>query len=57
MNPPPPPGFPPINQAQSQELKQYLLNRQGQGPLFSFLFYSAIVLLIILVSVLKPNNI
>ncbi len=56
MNPPPPPGFPPINQAQSQELKQYLLNRQGQGPLFSFLFYSAIVLLIMLVSVLKPHN-
>ena len=56
MNPPPPPGYPPINQAQSEELKQYLLNKQGKGPLFSFLFYSAFVLLIMLISVLKPHN-
>ena len=57
MNPPPPqPGFPPINRAQSEELKQYLLNKQGEGPLLTFLYYSASILLILLVSVLKPHS-
>ena len=38
MNPPPPPG----NQLfQSDELKKYLLTKQGKGPLFAFLLSSA----------------
>ena len=41
---------------QSEELKKYLLNKQGKGPLFAFLFSSAIVFLIFLVTVLKPNR-
>ena len=56
MNPPPPPPGMNTNQYQSEELKKYLLIKQGKGPLFTFLFYSAIVLLIMLVTVLKPHR-
>ena len=53
MNPPPPPG----NQLfQSDELKKYLLTKQGKGPLFAFLLSSATFFLILLVSVLKPHR-
>ena len=52
MNPPPP-GF---NRLQSDELKEYLLNKQGKGPLFTFLYYSAIIFLIQLISILKPHR-
>ena len=54
MNPPPP-GMP-NNRFQSDQLKQYLLVKQGKGPLFIFLYYSAITFLIMLVSVLKPHR-
>ena len=53
MNPPPPNINP---QFQSQELKKYLLEKQGKGPLFAFLLTSAIVFLALLVSVLKPHR-
>ena len=52
MNPPPP-GF---NRLQSDELKEYLLNKQGKGPLFTFLYYSAVIFLIQLISILKPHR-
>ena len=45
-----------VNQLQSEELKRYLLVKQGKGPLFIFLYYSAIVFLILLISVLKPHR-
>ena len=54
MNPPPP-GMP-NNRFQSDQLKQYLLVKQGKGPSFIFLYYSAITFLIMLVSVLKPHR-
>ena len=55
MNPPPPPqgGYP---NAMSEELKKYLLSKHGKGPLFAFLFSSATVFLVLLVTVLKPNR-
>ena len=46
----------PTNQFQSEELKQYLLVKQGKGHLFSFLYYSALIFLIMLISVLKPHR-
>ena len=55
MNNPRPHGIP-TNQFQSDELKQYLLVKQGKGPLFSFLYSSAIIFLIMLISVLKPHR-
>ena len=54
MNPPPP-GMQ-VNQYQSEELKKYLLVKQGKGPLFIFLYYSAIVFLVMLITVLKPHR-
>ena len=51
-----PPGAPGINQIQSEELKKYLLTKQGKGPLYTFLFSSAIFFLILLVSFLKPHR-
>ena len=56
MNPPPPiqPGVPP--KALSDELKKYLLRKQGKGPLFAFLLSSSTVFLVFLISVLKPNR-
>ena len=53
MNPPP---RPPINQFQSEELKKYLLTKQGKGPLYAFLFTSAIFFLVFLITVLKPHR-
>ena len=52
MNPPPR-G---VNRFQSDELKEYLLNKQGKGPLFTFLYYSAVIFLIQLISILKPHR-
>ena len=51
----PPPGMQ-VNQFQSEELKKYLLVKQGKGPLFIFLYYSAIVFLVMLITVLKPHR-
>ena len=51
--PPPPPGAP---QFQSEELKKYLLTKQGKGPLFAFLLTSSFIFLAFLVSVLKPHR-
>ena len=53
MNPPPGPQ---INQVQSEELKKYLLTKQGKGPLYAFLFTSAIFFLVFLITVLKPHR-
>ena len=53
MNPPP---RPPMNQFQSEELKKYLLTKQGKGPLYAFLFTSAIFFLVFLITVLKPHR-
>ena len=48
---------PPIDpRIQTQEFRNYLLNKQGKGPLSSFLLTSAIVFLVFLVSVLKPHR-
>jgi hypothetical protein len=47
---------PPIDPRQTEEFRKYLLNKQGKGPLFSFLLTSAIVFLVFLVSVLKPHR-
>jgi hypothetical protein len=48
---------PPIDpRFQTEEFRKYLLNKQGKGPLFSFLLTSAIVFLVFLVSVLKPHR-
>lgn len=55
MNPPPHVGMP-NNLLQSEELKKYLLVKQGKGPLFTFLYYSTVVCVIMLVSVLKPHR-
>ena len=55
MNPPPPRG-PGPNHFQNDELKQYLLTKQGKGPLYAFLFSSAIFFLIFLFTVLKPHR-
>ena len=54
MNPPPPPPGAP--QFQSEELKKYLLIKQGKGPLFAFLLTSSLVFLVFLVTVLKPHR-
>ena len=40
----------------SEELKQYLINKHGKGPLFAFLFSSATIFLVLLITVLKPNR-
>ena len=56
MSHPPPPIYPGNNQIQSEEIKQYLLNKQGSGPLSSFLYSSAVCFLIMLVTVLKPHR-
>ena len=53
---PPPPQGPGINQFSTNELKQYLLTKQGKGPLYAFLFSSAVFFLIFLVTVLKPHR-
>ena len=53
MNPPPPPNS---QFLQSDELKKYLLTKQGKGPLYAFLIGSATFFLIFLVSVLKPHR-
>ena len=53
MNPPPRPG---TNMLQSKELKEYLLQKQGKGPLFAFLLTSSFVFLALLISVLKPHK-
>ena len=56
MNPPPQvqPGISP--KVLSDELKKYLLRKQGKGPLFAFLLSSSTIFLIFLISVLKPNR-
>ena len=55
MNPPPiQPGAPP--NVLSDELKKYLLRKQGKGSLFAFLLSSSTVFLLLLISVLKPNR-
>ena len=56
MNTPPPiqPGIPP--KVLSDELKKYLLRKQGKGPLFAFLLSSSTIFLVFLISVLKPNR-
>ena len=51
--PPPRPGAPSI---QSEELKKYLLTKQGKGPLFAFLLTSSFIFLVFLVTVLKPHR-
>ena len=53
MNMPPPRPNP---QFQTEEFKQYLLNKQGKGPLFAFLLTSSFVFLAFLISVLKPHR-
>ena len=40
----------------TEEIKKYLLEKQGKGPLFAFLLVSAIIFLVFLVSVLKPHK-
>ena len=45
-----------MNPLLSEELKKYLLTKQGKGPLFAFLLSSATGFLIFLVTVLKPNR-
>ena len=49
MNPHP---HPPDN----AEFRRYLLNKQGKGPIFAFLFVSAMTFLVFLVTVLKPHR-
>ena len=44
------------NEKLSQELKKYLLIKQGKGPLFVFLLFSSIFLLVFLVTTLKPHR-
>ena len=41
---------------ETEEFKKYLLTKQGKGPLFAFLLSSALVFLVLLVTVLKPNR-
>ena len=53
MNPPPGSAS---RAALSEELKKYLLQKQGKGPLYAFLLTSSLVFLIFLVSVLKPHR-
>ena len=48
---------PPHGQSpENAEFRKYLLNKQGKGPLFAFLFVSAIVFLVLLVTILKPHR-
>ena len=56
MNPPPQvqPGISP--KVLSDELKKYLLRKQGKGPLFAFLLSSSTIFILLLISVLKPNR-
>ena len=41
---------------ENAEFRKYLLNKQGKGPLFAFLFVSAMVFLVLLVTILKPHR-
>ena len=50
------PNYAMQNEKLSQELKKYLLKKQGKGPLFVFLLFSAIVALVFLVTTLKPHR-
>ena len=50
-----PPGSA-TREALSAELKKYLLQKQGKGPLYAFLLTSSLVFLVFLVSVLKPHR-
>ena len=52
----PNPNYAMQNEKLSQELKKYLLKKQGKGPLFIFLLFSAIVALVFLVTTLKPHR-
>ena len=47
---------PHVHPPDNAEFKKYLLNKQGKGPLFAFLFASAMTLIVFLVTVLKPHR-
>ena len=49
-------NHPPHQHFNSEEFKQYLLSKQGKGPLYAFLLSSATIFLIFLITVLKPHR-